>query len=732
VQLVVLFALVSAGSALPGVTCEFPTTTCVGVQPASQNRAEWEATVAHPDLSPLPPAGTDDWWLLDSVRLTGELTPGSRIILGLPQWWDSIATLETMDTLPPACRATLASQAPWLRPLLASAFRRLGDSAAVFYANLIDTTPAPWKDEVAFTVATIGPEVLTNHVFNPAVIGDNARWVYLLDDSLPYVELVERSHSDGPYTTARYRVLQGTDTVWVELPRDIYYYYVVHPTTSDEIPRLDDYVYNKHWREYFFCDADSGFPRLGDYIKQAQVVWFRQRQVEPVGRPFEPGDNALDVIGNWVTRTNVAGASGNRPIHPNVIAHEHNGNCGEIQDLWTAACRTCLIPTVNCSDPCEDHVWNEFWDGSWLPLASDPATHIADSGVAYEEAHGGSKRISGVFNWRPDGLWWSVTGHFSNACSLYVRVLDALGRPMDGCRVLVYSEGWYGGLSTCTGGCTDANGAVPFELGDLRNFYLQVGTPLGTWPDASNSTRVVTTSQTGAVYFSTLYMPWTMDAPRPQPVSYDPDTTRLGHKLAIDLGVAAEMDYGYAVIRGAGTGDPDDSIRFYHYYADAHPGGTMDYFALDSTGHDSYAAGDAFAALLAGDDVPTRRVLFFSERMYPHRYPAWFVLSGEDKLSTSRWLDCRADLWFNPGAVSENRRSSPHRLGRQSVFRGRLTLAPDLSGIPTPVRIYSASGRLVRSVVIGNSPLVIPGLADGAYFITQGSSNPTRRVVVVR
>jgi hypothetical protein len=117
---------------------------------------------------------------------------------------------------------------------------------------------------------------------------------------------------------------------------------------------------------------------------------------------------------------------------------------------------------------------------------------------------------------------------------------------------------------------------------------------------------------------------------------------------------------------------------------------------------------------------------------YAYPYPGWFVLSGEDKLYTSRWMDARAHLWVNWGAVGDDQGASPPQLDSRTVFRGQLTLAPGSSGLPVPVRIHSASGRLVRSVVIRDSPLVIPDLADGAYFITQDGSNRTRRVVVVR
>ena len=727
-QLVVVLALFASGSTLPGVTTESGTVACSQEQLANQSRAEWEATVTEPAKAPTPPGGTDDWWPIDSVRITGELAPGRRVIVGAENWWDSLSRVELLDTLPAPCPAALDYAPSWLRPQLTSAFRRLGDSAAMAYAQLLLGIPDPYIDEVAFCIATMGPEILTSHVFNPALLLANAEQLYQIDDSLQFADIVEHGSRPGDYwSTVRYAVEQGSDTVWVELPRDIYYFYVVHPVTSDEIPRLDDYVYNMHWREYFFFHADSGFPVLGDYAKRARVVWRRQREVFPSGRPFDPGNSALDVIGNWVTRTNIAGASGNRPIHPNVIAHEHNGNCGEIQDLWTAACRTCLIPTVNCSDPCEDHVWNEFWDGYWLPLASDPSTHIADSGVAYEEAHGGSKRISAVFNWRSDGYWWTVTGHYSNTCSLYVRILDALGRPMDGARVLIYSEGIYGGLSVSTVGCTDASGAVPFELGDLRNFYVQVQSPFGSWPDATNSVRIINTSQTGGKYFSTLYMPYTLAAPRPRAEQYAPDAH---YKLRVTVGIQSELDYGYSVSRGAGTGDPDDSIRFYRYYTDEHPGGTCDFFMLDTAGYRSYVGGNRFGALVFGDDAPPQTFDF-----YPSSWqePNYVVLSSEDKLFSSRWLDAGVELYIQGTGIAGSG-TLQARLDCPSVVRGpvRVTIA-GVDGRQR-LRIFDSGGRLVRTLNVPAAPVVIDGLPSGVYIIRleDGRTTLDRHVVVVR
>jgi hypothetical protein len=719
--------------AAPGPTTDFETgVTCSEVRLATQTRAEWLA-FRPAALLLVPPDRDPSWILTDSLFASGEFAAGKRLALSFDRSNDTLELFSAIDTLPALCRQSLDYAPNWLREDLSNVFRRLGDSSE-FYAQLLLNTQPPYVDEVAFCIAHIGPEVLTHRAFNPDLLGRNARYLYQISDSLEYAEIVDHGTLPGDYySTVRYAVLSGQDTVWVELPREIYYHYVVHPTTSDEIPRLDAYVYNKHWREYLFYEADSGHPVLQDYIKQARVVWSRTRQVLPAGRPFDPNACALDVIGNWATRTVPSGASGNRPIHPNVIAHEHNGNCGELQDLMTAASRTCLIPAINTSDPCEDHVWSEFWDDGWYPYQVDlgfGVTHIADTSVAYDERHGGSKRVSSIWNWRPDGYWWTVTRKYSNVCSLYVRVLDARGLPLDGARVLLYSEGWYGGLSVTTVSYADAVGAAAFELGDLRNFYVQVATPLGTWPSATGSVKVINVSQTGAVYFTTLCMPFAVGAPRPHPVLFNGDSA-VTHKLELDLSLPYGFNTGYAVQRGAGAGDPDDSIRFYQYYADKHPAGITDLFVTDTSGYAGYLGGRRFDALLVADDVPGQQLEF----VYPTADRYNLVLSAEDKVGYSSWLQLGARLYRRGVGIAGPGTDGLPVIACPAIARGRLSLgAGNLTG-PWSVRVFDASGRLVAAPeVAGNGFRYSAQFPAGVYVVKleNQAGAITRKTVVVR
>jgi hypothetical protein len=716
-------------------------TYCIGEELATQQPDALRHTL---DPIRLMQISNLDWNLADSLRISGEMGPDKRLAFSFDQTSDTLESYFALDSLPTICQQAVAYAPTWLREELISTFWRLGDSAQ-FYAQLLLNAPANYADEIAFCIAKIGPEVLLNHLFNPNLLLDNVTYLYQIDDSLQYADIVDYGSPPGDYySTVRYCVVDNGDTVWTELPKEIYYYYIVHPTTSDEIPRLDDYVYNKHWREYFFFEADSGFPVLADYIKQAKIVWSRTRQVLQVGRPFDPTDCALDVVGNWVTRTNISGATGNRPIHPNVIAHEHNGNCGEIQDLWTAACRTCLIPVVNCSDPCEDHVWNEFYDRQWYPLASDPATHIADSGVAYDENYGGSKRVSACWNWRPDGYWWTVTSHFSNSCSLYVYVYDQLNRPVDGARVLIYSEYWYGGLSTTAIGFTDRFGRAGFELGDLRNFYAHINTVYGSYPPDPNATvKIINVSQSNARYYKTFNLYTPIPAPRPRPENFTGDSLVV-RRLSVDLNMPNRLEFGYSIARGAGSGDPDDSVRFNRFYVDKQDTGITDFYITSSAGYNNYLTGARFGALRLEDD--TRPFSF--DYICPDTAKYYAIISNEDRAYAANWLDFNLKLFVPSfsGITQENRIIPNWEWQVASLNKGkiRIRLNGFVNNSPVsggyPIQLYSASGCKItdgfklETTTDKELSYNIEALPSGIYFLklTSGTSTQTKKIALVK
>ncbi|NOZ00772.1 MAG: hypothetical protein GXP54_02650, partial [Deltaproteobacteria bacterium] len=183
--------------------------------------------------------------------------------------------------------------------------------------------------------------------------------------------------------------------------------------------------------------------------------------------------------------------------------YNHYGNCGELQDVVTAAARTSLIPMMNVSDPNEDHVWNEFYspqDGKWHTFQvswSDGITIIDDAKGAAEKLTGGGKDISMVQGYRGDGFMINRTSKYSDTWTLNLNMTDKSGRPLDGALVMVASETYYPApdgtypLSIGYFGYTDTNGHFAAELGDAQNFYVRVVSKLGTWPPEANKVSQV-------------------------------------------------------------------------------------------------------------------------------------------------------------------------------------------------------------------------------------------------
>ncbi len=233
-------------------------------------------------------------------------------------------------------------------------------------------------------------------------------------------------------------------------------------------------------------------------------------------RPFTDTMLAVDAVGNWCSETVPYAAEGDRPIQPNIIAHGHNGNCGELQDLLCAAARTCLIPALCTMDALEDHVWCEMWLDEWheyqIDLGRGP-THIDNPGCAYDYDHGGSKDCSCIWDWRGDGWSWQSIGTYSQTCTLSVHIEDPDGVAVDNATVTIASEGYYPPYTIGAGltGETGQDGTIDFVLGNHQNYYVRVTSGLGNYPP-SGYASVITNSTAGEHY----YWEWGLTSTMPQ------------------------------------------------------------------------------------------------------------------------------------------------------------------------------------------------------------------------
>ncbi len=665
---------------------------------------------------------TITWVLVDTFTFSGPLMNSTSFSLH-----NANGTIDyslSPDSLSTLAQLALSYTPLWLYDDLVAAFYRL-DTLQDVYAQLILDTPAKCLDEVIYQISHTGHEILSYTGFDPNLLLVNAELLYEIDDSLHYADIVNYSScSLNFYSTVRYRVLEDGDSMWLELPPEIYYEYVVHPIISDEFPDMSDYVYSKFWREYLFYESDSGYPTLGEKIKNAQILWNREKQVLSAGRPFTPEDCALDVVGNWASYTVPQAASGNRPIQPNIIAHEHNGNCGELQDLLAAGARACLVPAVCTMDPCEDHVWCEFYDDGFYPYQVDlgfGVTHIADTSVAYDEQVGGGKRVSAIFNWRSDGYWWTVTGTYSYVCSLFVYVYDLMGRPIDGAGVTIASEGWYGGISTSTRAYTDPDGYCAFALGDLRNFYARVSTPIGSYPPAAGEViQIIENSQSGAKYYKVFYID-----------NYLP-TIMCSDTASTDSLSLWKFEIISDPLQGQSSGDcitrygPGDSIYVYRSFHEQYTKGNIDLFFVDSANFEKYCLGEPFKAF--------EQLAFYSDTAtFIAQDSAMYhlIFSNEDVLYYTPFCNIRVNLYKNaPVGVAQHVRTKSAVQKFPTLYRERLLLHLNE---PAQIKIYETSGRLVYDSKKKVDKIDKP-LSAGIYFVKITTDDQVKidKCVIVR
>lgn len=426
------------------------------------------------------------------------------------------------------------------------------------YLNLICDVENKYVDEIAFCIAHTSPDVLADEDVYPEVFVKNAELIYEIDNYIQYADIVYRgSNTTGDYwSTVEYNYYNNTTGMIEkhELPRDIYYWYIVHPKITDEIPTFinpdtGDVDKNGYfWREYLFFYADDTYPddpdtdpnndgipdynypkdeqppSLKDKIANITVLYDGIPYVAPKGHDndgymYEPEKNrswqwsynkghAIEIVSNWVEKTLTLNEQesndGERPIQPVRIAHHHNGNCGELQDLTVAAARTCLIPAAGVNLIGEDHVWSEFycnnswhqWDNYW----SDSGSVIDKFNIYWDKIFDGQNHRggSGIFRWNGDDSIDDRTADYvPTAATITIIVTDANDNPVDGARVLVSSY-WLvdNQVESITGmsmgfihlvpntavpsiwDYTDSNGICEFRL--VGSFQIAIASKLGS------------------------------------------------------------------------------------------------------------------------------------------------------------------------------------------------------------------------------------------------------------
>jgi len=346
--------------------------------------------------------------------------------------------------------AAVAKSPQWIQRTLTRQFHNLSNPEP--YADLLLNSSKQYADEIAFSIACCPG----GRVPSVAVLKENAESLYERDQWIQYADIVEADDGTGNYSsTIRYTVLENGTEKQIYLPSDIYYWYIVHPKiTTEDV----DAVYGPLWRDYLFEHNDLGYPLIKEKLSTIRYLWDCTSYYQPGGRLWTDcitqHPTAIEAVSYWIGKTVPYPAVGDRPGQSCVIAHEHNGWCGELQKIAVAAQRAALIPSIAACNVGEDHVWREFYERGW----HENDNWWSDTGGAVDEpdvyAYGWGKNMSAIYQWRGDGTILDDTAryiHPEDRITVSFEVKDSFLQPVDGARVIVLVKGpkditWYKNL----------------------------------------------------------------------------------------------------------------------------------------------------------------------------------------------------------------------------------------------------------------------------------------------
>ena len=560
-----------------GLTVELPLPA--GAHPGPQAPVHIATSQADATPPQAPTPSREEWYVQQQLELQSYLPAGGYAGLlwqgGAPQFEQTAGDL-TEDAL-----AAVAKSPGWIRPALRNVMCQLNSVDQNRWALVINEAQNPYIDEIAFCVAHTSVEFLSSEYGYPQLFAENAEMLYEIDESLSYVQITDTgAWPDEDYwsTTTYTRLNENGETEQVPVPRDIYYWYVVQPKITDDIPAFIDpttiennatHVNNidpdgVFWRTWFWSHADDDYPLLADALADIDYLWVRDGSATA---------NAILAVQGWVNDSMEFTSDNERPHQPVRIYRKHIGRCGEHADITSAAARTALIPCTGILSLSTDHTWNEFWESDWVSW--EPVNGYLNNPLVYENGWG--KVFGSVFEIRPDGWLTPVTDRYSEAWgTLTVHVLDSEDRPIDGARIVLGIMD--GTVRSDMVGFTDCDGDCTFVVGDARDYFMHVSTPLGDYPtDPEEFALLVEDMPDGGAYVFDAPIEGTLSWPAYTGVDVPADDTD-------DYRFAVQYEVVQQIISGIATWDDIDDLGTRPlFYKETGAGGTVNWFAGTST-----------------------------------------------------------------------------------------------------------------------------------------------------
>ncbi|MEA3496356.1 MAG: T9SS type A sorting domain-containing protein, partial [Bacteroidota bacterium] len=574
------------------------------------------------------------------------------------------------------CNQAIERSPDWLRDDLIRQFRKLtkyylDDD----YASLINNADDNIVDEVAFQVAFLSYESLKDSRFRQQkeMLVENAQFIYDIVDSLKYVRLKEYgSFSTGDYyTTTEYRiVINPGDTVWKEIPKDIYYWYVVHPKLHDEgvyqksnNSSTQQKTYGYFWRNYIWNNPNKNYDytfvnktgpqgtintiqRFGEIIQKPEVLWERNETYYIFNRQYKNSDNALNVIGNWASRAIPVDAVLPRTVQPNQALFENNGNCGEDTYLLSATSRTALVPFLYTGSSGEDHVWGMIWDEDWYHYEFFRGG-LEKSGWGFTSTlKGGTYESSGwtmsiVEGYRPDGASFVQTNYYTDISTLKINVVDKNGLPIDGAKVMFwckpgpyYNPGWQKSAFQWT----NHLGSVEIEIGDKKEYGIQVyHHNYGTIPSTTTLYPVISPkAMKDKKYEETA----TFDNAE-MPLLKISDNYYL--PKSSDIGISINFN-AEEILVGTNNRDVQNS-QFAYKLEDK---GAVSFFLCDENNYDKFINGENFESFQYKKHIVSGKMVL----PLPNNDKWYFVFSNQEATTNYEYLEASCELVSNPTKLS--------------------------------------------------------------------------------
>jgi hypothetical protein len=655
------------------------------------------------------------WEVVDSVSFTIRIPANDNCYIYCDYMAESLCVVKPPGDVIQTAQDAVACAPDWLKTELEDNFSRLDSAYQNLYADVILNTPAPYIDEVAFCIAHLAPQTLTNYSFDPELILFNAEVLYANDDSLDYVRIIDYPGSSF-YSTTSYFVAEstgtGVDTFELELPKEIYYWFIVHPKLHKELPGyIDPNTGNPSptgffWRDYLFNHADTGYPLLCDSLKGIKTLWNSRKN--------SLNNGAVGRVTDWIQDVMVFQSY---PHHdqPVRIYHLHIGTCSVHSYLTAGTSRASLIPAVVTVAYRNNHKWNEFYDRRWIQW--EPVNTFVDNTTTYE-TWGSIGHFRGIFDWRGDANVWTMTERYTPVCTLKVYVSDAQANPVDGARIIIDGPGSPGPWATV--GWTTSSGDCQFLLGDSVSYFTgAVQSSIGN----ISTTTIINNSQPNVTYYWNPVLSGTIDQLKARSDTL-PSSPLDDYKFEYTAEVSNEILYGTNPIDGNTFSDFSDA-------------GNIDFFICDQVNFAAYTAGDSFYAFQIIEDVSSLDSSF----TLPTDEDWYLVLSNEDQVVNKAVANITVRLLKDITGIAE-------AVGKRQSGGLHITPNPATDHVEFScslakrghvcLKIYDVQGRLIDNLLTGRKEKGIHtvvwntrGLSSGVYFVRYQSEESEQMHKVV-